>query len=344
MADLILRVETNSELDGINHLKQLAKNGVGSAHSQRAYETAIEEFIAWSLHNGQIRINATQLRAYQSHLTARIPHHTKDNANDTPLAPSTVNVKMASVRALVHGAAAEGWIAAADEEQILKRLHSRPVTGRREGQRMPLADVQRCLRLPDRATLAGKRDYALLGVLFACGLRRAELCDLEVKTIGRLNEGWALIDLVGKRQKVRSVPLEAPIKAGIDEWLAAARIASGRVFRAVRKNGKVWGNGLDESAIWQIVRHYAARWATRTLPPTTPAARVPASTTTPKRRSNRFSSFWVTTSSTPPPATSTTSRSSAAMRSARSLTLVNSTKRRGKTSLQKLRRGAVDLE
>lgn len=49
MADLILRVETNSELDGINHLKQLAKNGVGSAHSQRAYETAIEEFIAWSL-------------------------------------------------------------------------------------------------------------------------------------------------------------------------------------------------------------------------------------------------------------------------------------------------------
>jgi site-specific recombinase XerD len=259
MADLILRVESSSELDGINHLKLLAKNGVGSAHSQRAYETAIEEFIAWSLHNGKIRINASQLRAYQTHLAARTPHHNKDKGNDTPLAPSTVNVKMAAVRSLVHCAAAEGWISQADEEQILKRLHSRPVTGRREGQRMPLADVQRCLRLPDRATLAGKRDYALLGVLFACGLRRAELCNLEVKTIGRLNEGWALIDLVGKRQKVRSIPLEAPIKQGIDEWLAAAKILSGRVFRAIRKNGKVWGNGLDESAIWQIVRHYAAQ-------------------------------------------------------------------------------------
>ena len=184
------------------------------------------------------------------------PHH-KDN--DTPLAPSTVNVKMAAVRSLVHCAAAEGWITEADEEQILKRLHSRPVTGRREGQRMPLADVQRCLRLPDRDDPPGKRDYALLGVLFACGLRRAELCNLEVKTIGRLNEGWALIDLVGKRQKVRSIPLEAPIKEGIDEWLAAAKITSGRVFRAIRKNGKVWGSGLDESAIWQIVRHYAAQ-------------------------------------------------------------------------------------
>jgi integrase/recombinase XerC len=92
--------------------------------------------------------------------------------NDTPLAPSTVNVKMAAVRSLVHCAAAEGWISEQDDEQILKRVKSRPVAGRREGQFMPLSDVQRCLRLPDSATLAGKRDYALLGVLFACGLRR----------------------------------------------------------------------------------------------------------------------------------------------------------------------------
>ena len=165
-------------------------------------------------------------------------------------------------------------------------------------------------------TLAGKRDYALLGLLFACGLRRAELCNLEVKTIGRY-EGWALIDLVGKRQKVRSIPLEAPIKQGIDEWLAAAKISSGRVFRAIRKNGKVWGTGLDESAIWQIVRHYAAQVGYENFAPTTPAALAPASTTTAKLRSNRFSFCSATTSSIPPPATSTMSRSSAGKQSAK---------------------------
>jgi site-specific recombinase XerD len=265
VADLILSIETNSELEGINHLKQMAVQGVSSAHSQRAYTTAIEEFIAWSLHNGKIRINAAQLRAYQSHLTARTLHPSnkdkdkdQDKGNGQLLAPSTVNVKMAAVRSLVHSASAAGWISQADEEQILKRLHARPVTGRREGQRMPLADVQRCLRLPDRTTIQGKRDYAILGILFACGLRRAELCNLKVETIGPLNGGWALIDLVGKRQKVRSIPLEAPIKAGIDEWLAAAKLKGGVIFRAIRKNGKVWGTGLDESAIWEIVRHYAA--------------------------------------------------------------------------------------
>jgi integrase len=32
---------------------------------------------------------------------------------------------------------------------------------------------------------------------------------------------------------VRSIPLEAPIKEGIDEWLAAAKITQGRIFRAI---------------------------------------------------------------------------------------------------------------
>ena len=257
MADLILRLESSSELDGIHHLKQLAKNGVGSAHSQRAYETAIEEFIAWSLHNGKIRINASQLRAYQAHLAERASHHKR--INDTPGAPSTVNVKMAAVRSLVHCAANEGWISGAEEEQILKRVHSRPVTGRREGRACPWPTCSAASGFPIRRPWPASAITRYSGWLFAFGLRRAELCNLEVKTIGRLNEGWALIDLVGKRQKVRSIPLEAPIKQGVDEWLAAAKITQGRVFRAIRKNGKVWGNGLDESAIWQIVRHYAAQ-------------------------------------------------------------------------------------
>jgi hypothetical protein len=41
----------------------------------------------------------------------------KDKENDTPLAPSTANVKMAAVCALVHCAANEGWISAADENR-----------------------------------------------------------------------------------------------------------------------------------------------------------------------------------------------------------------------------------
>ena len=66
-----------------------------------------------------------------------------------------------------------------------------------------------------------------------------------------LNGGWALIDLVGKRQKVRSIPLEAPIKEGIDEWLAAAKLKGGVIFRAIRKNGKVCC-AKNEFTVWGL--------------------------------------------------------------------------------------------
>jgi hypothetical protein len=39
-------------------------------------------------------------------------------------------------------------------------------------------------------------------------------------------------------------------------WLAAAKISSGRIFRAIRKNGKVWGTGLDEQ---ESIRFWGVR-------------------------------------------------------------------------------------
>jgi hypothetical protein len=76
VADLVLRVESNSELDGINHLKQLAVQGVGSPHSRRAYETAIEEFISWSLH-----VAARSASTPPSSVPTRIPGSSRITRN-----------------------------------------------------------------------------------------------------------------------------------------------------------------------------------------------------------------------------------------------------------------------
>jgi site-specific recombinase XerD len=232
----------------------MAISTVPSDHSKRAYESAIDEFIEWSLREtGTIRISPRELFAYQEYLGE------KRNAKDQPLAPSTINVKMSAVRAIVHCAAAEDWITEEQEKRILKRVKSQAVKGRRQGQRMTLLAVQACLKLPDRSTLRGKRDYAILGLLFSCGLRRAELCSLQPDIIKRIGNGWALVDLIGKRRKVRSIPLEEPIKIGIDEWLAAAHITEGRIFRSIHRGGKVFGTGLSEMTIWNIIRSYAAK-------------------------------------------------------------------------------------
>jgi integrase len=75
----------------------------------------------------------------------------------------------------------------------------------------------------------------------------------------QIDNGWALVDLVGKRQKVRSVPVGEPIKNAVDDWLAAANITEGRIFREIHRGGKVMGTGLSEMTIWNIIRHYAAQ-------------------------------------------------------------------------------------
>jgi hypothetical protein len=45
----------------------------------------------------------------------------------------------------------------------------------------------------------------------------------------------------------------------IDEWLAAAAITAGRLFRCVCRAGKHWGDGVTERLVWHVVKQYARK-------------------------------------------------------------------------------------
>jgi site-specific recombinase XerD len=47
------------------------------------------------------------------------------------------------------------------------------------------------------------------------------------------------------------------VKTLIDEWLQAANLTAGKLFRRVNKSGKAWGDGLTEKAVWHVVRQHA---------------------------------------------------------------------------------------
>jgi site-specific recombinase XerD len=53
----------------------------------------------------------------------------------------------------------------------------------------------------------------------------------------------------------------------MDEWLAAAAIDRGRLFRRVSKTGKTWGEGMTEKAVWHIVKEAANRVGVAKLAP-----------------------------------------------------------------------------
>ncbi len=70
-------------------------------------------------------------------------------------------------------------------------------------------------------------------------------------------EHLAILDLVGKGGHVRTVPVPDWVRNELDDWLSAARIDRGRLFRRVNRVGRAWGDGMTVKAVWDIVKESA---------------------------------------------------------------------------------------
>jgi integrase len=131
--------------------------------------------------------------------------------------------------------------------------------GCRLGNWLTVDQARRFWQLPDPGTLKGKRDRAILAVLLGCGLRRRELIELTVEHFHRRDDHWVIVDLIGKAGHVRTVPVPAWVKETIDDWLKAADIGHGRLFRCVCRIGTTWGTEMTEKVVWHVVKQYAGQ-------------------------------------------------------------------------------------
>ena len=134
-----------------------------------------------------------------------------------------------------------------------------PQRGGRTGNWLTREEAQIWLNAPDVKTLKGLRDRAVLSVLIGCGRRRAEAALRSGSHIRQREGRWAIVDIVGKRDKMRTVPMPSWAKAAIDAWAFAARIDNGFLFRRVNKGGKLMGDRLTEQAVYNIVAGYAGQ-------------------------------------------------------------------------------------
>src|SRR5664279_1782046 len=95
--------------------------------------------------------------------------------------------------------------------------------GKRLGNWLSKAQAEQLINSPDVSTLKGLRDRAILAVLVGCWLRRNEsVTSLAFEQIQQREGRWVIVDLVGKRNKTRSVPMPAWTKAAVDAWAVAA--------------------------------------------------------------------------------------------------------------------------
>jgi site-specific recombinase XerD len=142
--------------------------------------------------------------------------------------------------------------------------------GVRLGNWLTAEQGQALWQAPDHQRLKGKRDRALLALLLACGLRRHEAVALRLDHLQQREEHWAIVDLIGKGGHVRTVPVPDWVRTELDDWLAAAAIDRGKLFRRVNKVGRTWGDGMTVKAVWHIVKESAKSIGVAKLAPHDP--------------------------------------------------------------------------
>src|SRR5215470_6372444 len=182
-----------------------------------------------------------------------------------PLAPGTTNLRLAVVRRLAYEASDSGLLS---PELVagIRRVKGVKRLGQPVGNWLTAEEGQQLLATV-RGDLRGKRDAAMLGLLLGCGLRRSEVASLEIEKIQRRDGHWAIVDLVGKAGHVRTVPVPDWVKSAIDSWSSTASLGEGRLFRAIRKNGVLWGAGVTQNVVWYAVKNCAKRAGIERLAP-----------------------------------------------------------------------------
>lgn len=96
-------------------------------------------------------------------------------------------------------------------------------------------------------------------MLLGCGLRRAEAAKLTFDRIQQRDGRGVLVDIVGKRNRLRSVPMPAWSKAAVDQYAEAAKLFEDVVFRSVGKGRRTTGQRISEQGIYNVVLHYAGK-------------------------------------------------------------------------------------
>ena len=246
--------KTVLRLPELDQAKSAVLNSLSSAEAQRGYRHAIDEFVEWYCSEPRLSFNKAVVLRYRIHLESRL------------LAPGTINLCLGAVRRLAYEAADSGLLSV-DLAAGIRRVKGVKKLGVRLGNWLTADQSQRLWHAPDVEGLKGKRDRALLAILLACGVRRHEAVHLEFGHIQQREEHWAIIDL--KARPATRERFRCP-DGSRSSWMIGSKqptLLPGKLFRRVNKNGKVWGEGLTEKAVWHAVREYARKAGIEKLAP-----------------------------------------------------------------------------
>ncbi len=118
-------------------------------------------------------------------------------------------------------------------------------------------DVRVLLETPDAESPLGRRDRAMLELLYGAGLRVSELVRLRMANV---DLDASCVRLVGKGSRERVVPLGRAARARLEEYL---RLARPQLARGARARPEIFvsrrGTSLSRQMVWKLLKGYLRR-------------------------------------------------------------------------------------
>ncbi|MFO0809002.1 MAG: tyrosine-type recombinase/integrase [Gemmataceae bacterium] len=230
-----------------------------SRHTRRAYDQDVMCFVRQFLKlqwpdraSELLRVSVQTVQAYRDWLV------------DQRAAPKTVNRRVSSLSSFYKylGAAAAEMrlpivVPNPAHSQFIPRAGSDPVD---ETQALTAARARQLIAMPSGDDILDYRDRAILKVYLYTGIRLETGCRLKVSDFHQ-DEHGATLRIAEKGDKRRKIGLHFAAAQAIQEYVEAAALAGGPLFRP-RKNsrsGKLADGPLSPVAMYTLILGYLAR-------------------------------------------------------------------------------------
>jgi integrase/recombinase XerC len=187
-----------------------------SENTRLAYEKDVVLFFKWATGNKPTSDIVLEFLHLEKSDAVTLVLRYKAHLIRKGLAEATVNRRLAALKSLVAMGRKMGHCVYSLEDIKAEKVQRyRDTTG------ISPEEFKRVLSVPDRDTLQGKRDYALLRLLWGNALRRNEISQLNIGDFNQ-NARTLLIRGKGKGSQTEAIDLSRATKDALAIWLEAS--------------------------------------------------------------------------------------------------------------------------
>lgn len=228
--------------DQLNRFTQYLRMERGlSANTLSSYERDVNQFIYFVEAQG-----LTELTAVQRHHISRYMLHLKEQGRKA----ATLSRHIVSVRAFFLYLVTEGLIV--NNPSIYMEA---PKQEKKPPSILSVADISMLLETPNSASATGKRDKAMLELIYATGIRVSELVSLNLEHI---NMQMGFIQCIGTGLRERIVPFGRLAADALTDYLQTGR----NELLTLRESESALflnhlGTRLTRQGFWKTIKKYA---------------------------------------------------------------------------------------